>query len=113
MVTHTFSPDEDNRMLGVLKDRGTDETVRQTWEGPHPTGESCFTRFSVMIRREKVRKDRWEGLHLTTGGQRHQWWDRDLLSTSLIVGKLGTGMRCWKLNSTSNGRYWCVRHKGK
>ena len=28
--------------------------------------------------------------------------NRDLLSTSLIVGKVGAGIRCCKLNSTSN-----------
>ena len=33
--------------------------------------------------------------------------NRDLLSTRLIVGKVGPGMRTVLL------MYWCVRHKGK
>ena len=98
MVTHVFSPAEDNRMLGPLKDHGPDKNnvplrlptstntwgkfsavtrtwfiiypPRQTWEGPRPTGESCSSRFSVMIRRVKVSKDSREGLHLPTGKER-------------------------------------------
>jgi hypothetical protein len=89
---------------------GQDHTYFHMYVCTHTLGLLVDSEIDLSTRNVKARVFVNKTLSTETAYQQDVI-NRDRLSTRLIVGKLGQGMRCCKVSVLL--MYWCVRHKGK